>query len=102
MTSPGPLPTLRFYERAGCELCDEARQALQAVLEERVIAGAVVPKVHPIDVTRDDATERDYGYRIRAGARRAGAVARDGPAGHPAVPRRGARRAARLTGSTNA
>jgi hypothetical protein len=64
MTSPGPLPTLRFYERAACELCDEARRALQAVLEERVIAGMVVPRVHQVDVAADPDTERDYGYRI--------------------------------------
>jgi peroxiredoxin len=64
MTSPGPLPTLRFYERADCHLCDDARQALQAVLEERVMAGAVVPRVHPIDVAGDEQTERDYGHRV--------------------------------------
>ena len=64
MTSPGPLPTLRFYERDGCHLCDEARQALQAVLEERVIAGLIVPRVHPVDIAANPETEREYGYRI--------------------------------------
>ena len=64
MTSPGPLPTLRIYERDGCHLCDETRRALQAVLEERVIAGMVVPRVHSVDVAADPETEREYGYRI--------------------------------------
>ncbi len=64
MTSPGPLPTLRFYERADCELCDDARRALQAVLEERVLSGAIVPKVHAIDVAGDAEAERTFGYRV--------------------------------------
>ena len=64
MTSPGPLPTLRFYERADCELCDDARRALQAVLEERVKCGVMVPKVHAIDVALDAETERAFGYRV--------------------------------------
>jgi Glutaredoxin-like domain (DUF836) len=64
MTSPGPLPTLRFYERDGCHLCDETRRSLQAVLEERVIAGLIVPRVRPMDVAADPDTEREYGYRI--------------------------------------
>jgi hypothetical protein len=64
MTSLGPLPTLRFYERPACDLCDEARAALQQVLEERVVAGLVLPRVHTVDVTADPEMEREYGYRI--------------------------------------
>lgn len=64
MTSPGPLPTLRFYERAGCELCDEARADLQAVLEERVIRGLPLPRVRTIDVAAHPDAERAYGARI--------------------------------------
>ena len=35
MTSSPSQPTLDFYRRDGCEPCDEARSALQAVMEDR-------------------------------------------------------------------
>ena len=38
-----PLPDLVLYGRPGCGLCDEARSALAALLEERAQAGLPSP-----------------------------------------------------------
>ena len=49
-----------LYRRDGCHLCDEAREALQAVLEERAQRGADVPAVRQIDIASDPELERRY------------------------------------------
>jgi hypothetical protein len=49
-----PRPILRFYRRAACQLCDEGREALAAVLEERAAAGLTTPRIEIIDIERDD------------------------------------------------
>jgi len=51
-------PTIRFLTRPGCHLCDEARAALQAMLEERGAAGRLPAIVREIDITSDAALER--------------------------------------------
>ena len=57
-------PTLDFYRRADCHLCDEARLALQQVLEERVMRGDPIPRVRYVDVDGDPADRAAYGARV--------------------------------------
>ena len=47
-----------LYSRPGCGLCDRAREVLEA---ERVRAGF---ELIDVDITGDDALERDFGVRI--------------------------------------
>lgn len=54
------LPTLTFYAREGCHLCDEARDELQSVLEERVKRGDPIARVRVVDV--DSQTELKQRY----------------------------------------
>jgi glutaredoxin len=64
MTGSSPSDTLHFYRRDGCTLCDEARQTLQQVLEERVKRGETVPRVRVINLTQHPDLEAVYGERI--------------------------------------
>lgn len=64
MTPSSPVTTLEFYRRDGCELCDEARQSLQAVLEERARRGEPVPRVREINLSVQPDLEAEYGTRI--------------------------------------
>jgi Glutaredoxin-like domain (DUF836) len=50
MTHSPALPTLIFYARDGCHLCEEARAELQSVLEERVKRGEPIARVRVVDV----------------------------------------------------
>ena len=59
-----PVPTVAFYTRPGCHLCTDARQTLQAILEERAIAGRRPCRVQERDLTDDPAWERRYLERI--------------------------------------
>lgn len=61
MTLSPALPTLEFYTRDGCELCDEARQALQQVLEQRVLRGDPIPRVHEVNLGQHPELESRYG-----------------------------------------
>ena len=58
------LATLEFYARDGCQLCDEARADLQAVLEERVRRGDPIARVRVVDVDADEELKRRYGGLI--------------------------------------
>lgn len=58
------LPTLDFYARDGCHLCDEARADLQAVLENRVRRGDPIARVRVLDVDADAELKRRYGGLI--------------------------------------
>lgn len=61
MRSAVPSPaTVRFYRRSACELCDEGREALQAVLEERAAAGRTPCRVQEIDIESDTETLRRH------------------------------------------
>lgn len=64
MTLNPPQPTLEFYRRDGCEPCDEARIALQIVLEDRIRRGDPVPRVRYLDVAAEPAFESTYGARV--------------------------------------
>ncbi len=64
MTDSPTLPTLLFYARDGCELCDEARADLQAVLEERVRRGEPVARVRVVDIEEDAELKQRFGGLI--------------------------------------
>jgi hypothetical protein len=55
MSHSPDLPTLVFYSRDGCHLCDEARAELQQILEDRVKRGSPIARVHVVDI--DAATQ---------------------------------------------
>ena len=58
------LPTLDFYTRDGCHLCDEARTDLQAVLEERVRRGDPIARVREVNLSDQPELEARYGALI--------------------------------------
>ena len=49
---------VRLYSRPGCGLCDEARDVILAERERTPFA------FEEVDVSGDDALEREYGIRI--------------------------------------
>lgn len=64
MTSLPSSDTLVFYRRSDCSMCDEARQSLQQVLEDRAKAGERTPRVRYVDVDGTaDLTDR-YGALV--------------------------------------
>ena len=56
--SSTPLPDLILYRRADCVLCDEARQMLRALLEERRQRALPTPTLREVDIESDPALER--------------------------------------------
>ena len=58
------LPTLAFYRRDDCYLCDEARVDLQAVLEDRVKRGDPIARVREINLADQPHLETRYGALI--------------------------------------
>ena len=52
--------TIRLYDRAGCHLCEDAREMLDAVLEERAAAGRPSVRVETIDIGSDPSLHRRY------------------------------------------
>lgn len=59
-----PLPDLVLYTRAGCSLCDEARDAISAVLDDRRARGLPVPPFVERDIEADPDLHRRYLERI--------------------------------------
>ncbi len=55
-----PLPDLILYGRPDCGLCDEARDLLRALLDERTRAGRRNPTLTEIDIETDPVLERRY------------------------------------------
>ena len=55
-----PLPDLILYGRAGCHLCDEARDLLVALLRERTDAGQATPRVVERDIESNDDWHRAF------------------------------------------
>ena len=55
-----PLPDLILYGRPGCSLCDEAREILTALLEERTAAGRPTPTLREVDIESDPTLEREF------------------------------------------
>jgi glutaredoxin-like protein DUF836 len=50
-----PLPDVVLYARAGCHLCDDARELLRALLAERAAQGRVQPRLLERDIDADPA-----------------------------------------------
>jgi len=59
-----PLPDLVLYTRPGCHLCDEARGAIQAILEDRAARSLPLARLTERDITRDPDLERTFFDRI--------------------------------------
>jgi hypothetical protein len=59
-----PLPDLILYTRPGCGLCDETRELLQGLLEDRASRGARTANLRERDIAADPAIERDLFDRI--------------------------------------
>jgi hypothetical protein len=59
-----PLPDLVLYTRPRCHLCDEAREAIRLVIEDRRARGLAVPAVVERDIDADDALLRRLLERI--------------------------------------
>jgi glutaredoxin len=53
-----PLPDLILYGRADCGLCDDARDLLRALLDERRANGLPTPALRDVDIESDPALER--------------------------------------------
>jgi hypothetical protein len=60
MTHSPTLPTLEFYARDGCEMCDEARLDLQAALEARTLRGDPIVRVREINISTDPDLQARY------------------------------------------
>ena len=59
-----PLPDLVLYGRPGCGLCDEARDLLHALLDERSGHGFPTPVMIEVDIESDPDLERTLFDRI--------------------------------------
>jgi hypothetical protein len=55
-----PLPDLILYGRPGCELCDEARVIVAALLQDRQEAGLRAPTLVERDIEADPGWERAF------------------------------------------
>ena len=60
----GPFPDLVLYSRAGCGLCDEARETLGLLLAERAAFGELTPERIERDIASDPELERALFDRI--------------------------------------
>jgi hypothetical protein len=63
-TVAAPLPDLILYSRPGCHLCDEAREAIEAVLADRQERDLPVPSVVEVDIESDPELHRRFLERI--------------------------------------
>ena len=59
-----PLPDLVLYARPGCSLCDEAREAIRLVIEDRAARGLTTPAVLEHNIEEDDDLHRRLLERI--------------------------------------
>lgn len=64
MSHSPALPTLDFYSRDGCGLCEEARLDLQEVLERRVMRGDPIARVREVNLAGHPDLEARYGALI--------------------------------------
>ena len=55
-----PLPDLVLYGRSGCHLCDESRDLVSTILDERRAAGLPVPTVVERDIETRPEWERAF------------------------------------------
>ncbi len=59
MSGPA-LPDLILYGRAGCGLCDETREILRALLDERRAGGLATPFLREVDIDTDIELQRTF------------------------------------------
>jgi hypothetical protein len=64
MPSVVPIPDLILYTRAGCGLCDEARDAIGLVFEDRRTRDLIVPPFVEVDIEGKPELERSMFDRI--------------------------------------
>ena len=64
MSQPLSPPVLTVYRRDGCHLCDDARQILQDLLEERARRGEPIPRIREVNIDTDPALHDRYFLRI--------------------------------------
>ena len=64
MAATAPLPDLVLYSRPGCGLCDEARDTVQGLLEDRAGRSLPLARLAERDITSDPALERELFDRI--------------------------------------
>jgi len=64
MPNVTPLPDLVLYTRAGCGLCDEAREAIRLVIDDRRARNLAVPAVVEVDIDADADLHRRLFDRI--------------------------------------
>ncbi|MFL5750335.1 MAG: glutaredoxin family protein [Chloroflexota bacterium] len=64
MAATPPLPDLVLYSRPGCRLCDDARRAIQSILEDRAARGLPAPHFRERDITTEPALERAFFEKI--------------------------------------
>jgi hypothetical protein len=55
-----PLPDLILYGRPDCGLCDEARDMIHTLLDERARTGRPIPTLIELDIEADPALERAF------------------------------------------
>jgi hypothetical protein len=55
-----PLPALILYRRAACDLCDDARAMVDALLDDRRKRGLPTPTVEERDIDTDDTWQRAF------------------------------------------
>jgi hypothetical protein len=53
-----PLPEIVLLSRPGCHLCEDARAALQGILEDRAARGKPIATIVERDITTDPELER--------------------------------------------
>ena len=59
-----PPPDLVLYTRPSCSLCDEAREAIRTVVDDRRARGLAVPAVVERNIEDDEALHKLYLERI--------------------------------------
>lgn len=62
--APDPLPDLVLYSRPGCGLCEETREILEGLLEDRAARGQRWARLRERDISADPALERAMFDRI--------------------------------------
>ena len=55
-----PLPDVVLYARAGCHLCDDAREILRALLAERAAQGRPEPRLLERDIDDDPELQKAF------------------------------------------
>ena len=59
-----PLPDLVLYTRPGCHLCDDARAAIQSLLEDRAARSQPIAHLTERDISGDADLQRSFGKTI--------------------------------------